>query len=90
MPEPIKRIGRNLWRCVLHYLYGMFARQWNSSISAADAFVGLAVGSAVSPSISAINWQGALAVFATTWFRSTLQYFRDNPLPEKLPPDSAP
>ena len=73
-----------------HYVYGLIAKQWNSAFTALDAFVGLAVGAAVSTSIHAIDWRGALAVFATNWLRAGLQYIRDNPLPPELPDTSAP
>lgn len=72
-------------RWARHYFYGLFAQSWNTSISAVDAFIGLAVGAAVSVDVHAINWKGALAVFATTYVRTALQYFRDNPLPKQLP-----
>lgn len=88
MPEPIKRVSRHIWRYVLHYLYGLFARSWNSSIGAVDAFIGLAVGAAVSTEIHAIDWRGALAVFCTTWLRAALLYFKDHPIPEQLPAET--
>lgn len=77
-------------RYLRHYLYGLLAKMWNNSITAADDFIGLAVGAAISSSIHAIDWRGAAAVFATTAVRSALQYFRDNPLPPKLPETEPP
>lgn len=68
-------------RYLLHYFYGLFTKSWQNSISAVDAFTGLAAGAAVSTEIHAINWKGAVAVFAVTWVRSCLQYFKENPFP---------
>lgn len=90
MPEPMKKAGRTLKRWLAHYLYGLFARSWNSSITSVDAFIGLAVGAAVTAQVQAIDWKGTLAVFATSWARSALMYFKDHPLPEQLPETVAP
>lgn len=84
MPEPLKASWRNLKRWLLHYFYGLFATSWNGSISAVDAFIGLAVGAAVSPDVHAMDWRGCLAVFGTTYVRQVFLYFKANPIPEKL------
>lgn len=83
--EGTKRAGRSAWRCVVHYIYGMFATSFNSSITAMDAVIGLSVGAAASSEIAKPNWKAAVAVFGVCFFRSCLMYFRDHQLPEKLP-----
>jgi hypothetical protein len=85
MPEKVRRISQRVWRYIAHYLYGLFAKSWNSSVGAVDAFIGLAVGAAVTSQIQAIDWRGALAVFGTTWVRAALLYFKENPIPEQFP-----
>lgn len=84
MPEPVRTLARRVKRYLAHYFYGLFAKSWNSSIGAVDAFIGLAVGAAVTTSVQAIDWRGTLAVFCTTWLRSALMYFKDHPIPETI------
>ncbi len=83
--DAVKQTGSNVWQFVKHYTYGLFAKSFNGGISAMDAFIGLSVGAAVTTDITKPNWQAALAVFAVSFLRSGLTYFRDHPLPEKLP-----
>ncbi len=90
MPEPLKASWRNIKRWLLHYFYGLFATSWNGSISAVDAFMGLAVGAAVSPQVHAIDWRGCLAVFGTKYVQQAVAYFLKNPIPEKLSEPSEP
>ncbi len=70
-----------LKRYALHYAFGLFATAWNGGVGAIDAFLGIAAGAAVSPSISEPNWRMALAVFATAFLRNALLYFQQHPLP---------
>lgn len=80
-----QRMGRTIWRWLAHYFYGMFAKSFNSGMVAIDSVVGLAVGAAATTDIAKPNWQAAVAVFGVTFARSCLAYFKDNPIPEKLP-----
>lgn len=55
-----------------------------------DAVIGLAVGAAASTEIAKPNWKAALAVFGVSFARSCIMYFKDNPLPERLPETQPP
>lgn len=79
------RITKTIWRYVAHYVYGMFAKSFNSGITAVDAAIGLAVGAAVTSEVSKPTFLAVLSIFGTTFGRSCLMYFRDHPIPEKLP-----
>lgn len=88
--ESTKRASKSVWRCIVHYIYGMFATSFNSSITAMDAVIGLSVGAAATPDIMKPNWKAAVAVFGVCFLRSCLMYFKDHKLPEKLPETAAP
>lgn len=80
---------QKIWRFLRHYLYGLFVKSFTGAVSAMDATIGLAVGSAVTASVEVPTWKTAVAVFATTFGRSALRYFVENPIPPALP-DSTP
>jgi hypothetical protein len=80
-----KKITVTIWRYCAYYFYGMFAKSFNCGITAVDAVIGLAVGAAVSTDVTKPNWKAAASVFGVTFIRSCFMYFRDHPIPEKLP-----
>lgn len=82
---PFPEARRTIWTYVKHYCYGLFAKSFNGGISAVDAGIGLAVGSVVSNTVQVPNWQMLASVFLVSFGRSALMYFRDHPIPEKLP-----
>src|SRR6266700_617427 len=82
---PFPQARKTIWSFIKHYVYGLFAKSFNGGISAMDAFIGLSVGAAVTSDITKPNWQAAAAVFVVSFARSGLMYFKDNPLPAKLP-----
>lgn len=88
--DSTKRVSRSIWRWIMHYIYGMFSKSFNSAIIAMDAVIGLAVGAAASADVAKPNWKVAVSVFGVTFLRSCLMYFRDNPLPERLPETQPP
>lgn len=81
----------SLWSAVKHYAYGCAAKSWNGEIAAVYAFIGQAVGAGVDPANFAIpTWRTAAYTFAVVFFVQVIGYFKDNPLPERLPPETTP
>ena len=80
-----RKATKTIGRWLAHYFYGMFAKSFNSGITAMDAVIGLAVGAIVSVDVPKPNWQAAVAVFGVVFLRSCVMYFKDHPIPEKLP-----
>ena len=85
MPLPVKIAWANIRRWIAHYFFGLFAKSFNGATVALDGFLGLAAGAAVSESVVKPNWQVAAAIFATAFVRNALLYFKEHPIPEKLP-----
>lgn len=85
MPQPIKDAWTRLKVWLAHYFFGMFAFAFNNATTTLDGVVGLAVGAAVTPDISAPTWKTGLAIFGTTFARSVITYFAQHPIPTKLP-----
>ncbi len=50
-----------------------------------DTFIGLAVGAQITPMIPKPTWEAAVSVFLVCFARSSLMWFRDHPIPEKIP-----
>lgn len=88
--EGTKNVARSIKRWLAWYFFGMFAKSFNSGITAMDAVIGLAVGAAATTEITKPNWQAALAVFGVTFARSCLMWMKDHPIPEKLPDGTTP
>lgn len=68
----------------------MFSKSFNSGITAVDAAIGLAVGASITNDVSKPTFVAVLCIFGTTFGRSCLMYFKDHPLPEKLPETTPP
>lgn len=78
-------------RWAAHYAYGLFAKSFNGAIAGVYGFLGLAGGSALDPEhVSAPSWRTALYIFGVSFVLSALGYFKDNPLPSRLPQTTAP
>lgn len=74
-----------VWQWAKHYLLGAFIKSWNSSITAVDAFVGVAVGASVDPqAIQSPNWKMVIYVFGVKYCLSIIKYFAENPIPTTL------
>lgn len=74
-----------------HYAYGCTAKSWNGAIAAVYAFIGQAVGAGVDPAHFAIpSWRTAAYTFAVVFAIQVIGYFKDHPLPEKLPDTTPP
>lgn len=89
MPTPILTAWAALRRWLAHYFYGLFAFSFNNATTTLDGIVGLAVGAAVTSEISAPTWKTGAAIFFTTFVRSAVTYFAQNPLPKSLPSANA-
>lgn len=77
---------QSIWNAVKHYAYGCFAKSWNGAIAAVYAFVGQAVGAGLDPAHFNIpGWRTASYTFAVVFSIQVIGYFKDNPLPDKLP-----
>lgn len=80
-----KQAGRTIGRWAKHYFYGMFSKGFTSGITAVDGAIGLAVGAAISDNVEKPTAAALLSIFVTSFGRSCLMWFKDNPIPEKLP-----
>jgi hypothetical protein len=85
MPQPIQIAWDRIRILVAHYFFGLFAKSFNGATVALDGFLGLAAGAAISESVTKPNWQVAAAIFGTAFVRNALVYFKEHPVPEKLP-----
>jgi hypothetical protein len=75
----------NVLRYIKHYVYALFAKSWNSSVKAVDAFMGIAVGASLNPEqIQAPNWTMAAYIFGVVYARSVVSYLAENPIPTTL------
>lgn len=80
-----RKACKTVKRYIAHYFYGMFAKSFNSGILAVDAAIGLAVGASVSPEVAKPTLLAILSIFGVSYGRSCLMWFKDHPIPEKLP-----
>ena len=85
MPQPIQIAWARIRVLIAHYFFGLFAKSFNGATVALDGFLGIAAGAAVSDSVTKPNWQVAAAIFGTAFIRNALAYFKEHPVPEKLP-----
>lgn len=81
----------SIWRAVKHYAYGLFAKSWNGGIAAIYAFIGQAVGHGLDPdAFDMPGWKTLAYTFGVAFSIQALGYFKDHPLPDKLPESSPP
>lgn len=81
----------SIWSAVKHYAYGLFAKSWNGAIVSAWAFVGQATGAGLDPAHFNIpDWRTLAYTFAVVAGIQALGYFKDHPLPDKLPESQPP
>lgn len=84
-------IKSSIWTAVKHYAYGCFAKSWNAGIVAVYALIGQAVGAGMDPAHFNIpDWRTFAYTFAIVFGVQVIGYFKDHPLPEKLPDTVAP
>ncbi len=75
-------VKSTIWKWSRHYMYGCFAKSWSGAFSGVDAYLGIAVGAAMSPEvIQAPNWEMIWYVFGVKFLHSAIRYFHENPLP---------
>lgn len=80
-----------IWSAVKHYAWGCFAKSWNGAIAAVYAFIGQAVGAGIDPANFNIpTWRTAAYTFGVVFCVQVIGYFKDNPLPAKLPDTEPP
>jgi hypothetical protein len=78
-------VASRAWEYLMWYFYVMAVKSWNSSIKSVDAFLGVAVGSALQPEkIQAPNWEMALYIFGVVYGRAVISHLADNPFPTSL------
>lgn len=88
---PFPKASRAVGSFIKHYLYGAFAKSWNGGVAAVYGYIGSAVGSAVDPQvIQTPSLKLAWYCFASAWVVSMMGYFKDNPIPERLPGTNPP
>jgi hypothetical protein len=91
MSEHMRKAGRTIWSYARHYAYGAFSKGWNGAWAAVYGFIGSSVGSAIDPqSIQAPNLRLLIYCFASAWAIGVAGYFKDHPLPDRLPDTTAP
>jgi hypothetical protein len=84
-------VRSSIWAAVKHYAWGCFAKSWNGAIAAVYAFIGQAVGAGLDPANFSIpSWRTAAYTFAVVFSIQVIGYFKDNPLPDKLPDTPSP
>lgn len=83
-----REISSRAWAYVKWYVYVMAVKSWNSSIKSVDAFMGVAVGSALAPEqIQAPNWSMAAYIFGVVYGRAVISHLAENPIPTTLERD---
>lgn len=88
-PSPIQ--DRPVLSAIKHYAYGCFAKSWNGATVAAWSFVTQAAGSGLYPQkIAPPTWEYAANTFLIVAVIQMLGYFKDHPLPDRLPETKAP
>lgn len=91
MNNGLKKTRHSVWIAIKHYAYGLFSKSFNGAIAAVYAFVGQAVGAGLDPAHFNIpDWRTIAYTFCVVFSISALGYFKDNPLPDKLPETTPP